>query len=69
MVVGTHDEFKAKRNTVPEGELPLLVARQEAPTARRPTAARDGGRIFGARDVGEKGAVTSGGIGKAAQTR
>jgi hypothetical protein len=52
VVVGRHDELEGEVDAIPQRELALLVAREEAPAARRPREGHDRLRILGPRHVG-----------------
>mmetsp|Transcript_26851 Transcript_26851/g.73847 ORF Transcript_26851/g.73847 Transcript_26851/m.73847 type:complete len:528 (-) Transcript_26851:40-1623(-) len=61
-VVGGHDEFEAKGNSVPQGEFSLLVARQQTAASRRPAEAHDGSGVLRACHVSQKRQVGGGRI-------
>mmetsp|Transcript_27964 Transcript_27964/g.80810 ORF Transcript_27964/g.80810 Transcript_27964/m.80810 type:complete len:413 (-) Transcript_27964:108-1346(-) len=52
VVVGRHDELEGEVDAVPQGELPLLVAREEAAAPRRPREGHDRLRVLCPRHVG-----------------
>ena len=59
--MSTHDQFKAKGNTIPKGKFSFLIASQQTSSTGRPRTAHDRSRILCTRDVRQMCYKRSGG--------